>query len=70
MRFAGAIADYTQAIALDPKYAPAYYNRGLAWEKKNDLPEALADFEKFAEVDPSNPAGPTALARVTKTLGR
>ena len=25
--FAGAIADYTAAIALDPNYAEAYYNR-------------------------------------------
>jgi tetratricopeptide (TPR) repeat protein len=31
-----AIVDYTEAISLGPKYANAYYNRGLAWEEKND----------------------------------
>ena len=29
-----AIADYDQALAINPKFAPAYSNRGLAWEKK------------------------------------
>ena len=26
----GAIADYSKAIAIDPQYAYAYYNRGNA----------------------------------------
>jgi tetratricopeptide (TPR) repeat protein len=65
-----AIADLNQAIALDSKYAIAYYNRGLAWERKNDLQKALADFKKFSELDPADPDGPAAIARVTKVLGQ
>jgi lipoprotein NlpI len=29
-----AIADYTKAIELDPKYVYAYVNRGVAWSRK------------------------------------
>ena len=29
-----AIADYNQALTIDPKDADAYYNRGNAWEKR------------------------------------
>ena len=31
-----AIADYNQAIRLDPMYAPVYVNRGAAWGAKKD----------------------------------
>ena len=26
-----AMADYTEAIRLDPKYAPSFHNRGKIW---------------------------------------
>src|SRR5262249_51849600 len=65
-----ALSDYNQGIALDPKYPYAYYNRGLAWEQKHDLEKALADFKKFSELDPSEPAGSEAIGRVTKVLGQ
>jgi tetratricopeptide (TPR) repeat protein len=31
-----AIADYTEAIRLDPTFARAYYNRGFAKRAKGD----------------------------------
>jgi Flp pilus assembly protein TadD len=34
--FDHAIADYTEAIRLDPKNAVAYNNRGLAYRAKGD----------------------------------
>ena len=40
--FDGAIAAYTKAIQLDPKCAKAYYERGRAYERKNDLDSAFA----------------------------
>ena len=49
-----ALIDYTQAIRLDPKYIPAYANRGYAFYKLGDLDRALADFEKVLELDPNN----------------
>jgi tetratricopeptide (TPR) repeat protein len=39
-----AIADYTEAIALDPTLARAYNNRGIAYNNKGDHDRAIADF--------------------------
>jgi tetratricopeptide (TPR) repeat protein len=64
-----AMADLDQALQLDSNYANAYYNRGLAREAKKDLEGALADFRKFAELSPSDPDGPRAVARLTQKLG-
>ena len=47
-----AIADYNEAIRLDPKYADAYYNRGLAWRAKGDLDRAIADYNEAIRLDP------------------
>ncbi len=41
-----AIADYDKAIALNPKYADFYNNRGIAYNKKNEYDSAIADFDK------------------------
>jgi lipoprotein NlpI len=50
----GAIADYTQALAVDPKIAIAYYNRGLIKVQKNDLDGAIADSSQALDLDPKN----------------
>ncbi len=50
----GAIADYTQALNLNPKNTTAYKNRGNARKAKGDLDEAIADFTKVLEFDPKN----------------
>jgi tetratricopeptide (TPR) repeat protein len=49
----GAISDLSQAIALNPKFANAYNNRGfLKAQNLNDLPGALADFDRAISIDP------------------
>jgi TIR domain/Tetratricopeptide repeat len=40
---AHAETDYTQAISLDPKYAPSYANRGRVYEDKGDWDNAIKD---------------------------
>lgn len=49
-----AIADYTKAIEIDPKYVWAYYNRSLAWYKKGNYDKAIADNTKVIEIDPKH----------------
>ncbi|MCW5957601.1 MAG: tetratricopeptide repeat protein [Pyrinomonadaceae bacterium] len=48
----GAIADYTKAIDLDPRYAAAFNNRGICRENQKDLDGAISDYTKAIEFDP------------------
>jgi tetratricopeptide (TPR) repeat protein len=50
----GAIADYGEAIALDPKRASAYFNRGADWFDKGDDDRAIADFNIAISLEPSD----------------
>ena len=45
-----AIVDYNQAIQLNPNYANAYYNRGLAYQQLGENQRALADFREAARL--------------------
>ena len=47
-----AIADFNEAIRLDPKFALAYNNRGLAYRDKGELDRAIADFTEAIRLDP------------------
>jgi lipoprotein NlpI len=49
-----AIADYDEAIRLNPKSAGAYNNRGHAQRAKGDNDRAIADFDQAIRLDPSN----------------
>jgi TonB family protein len=44
----------TQIIRSDPRAAPAYYNRGLAYEDRGDYDHAIADFNKAIELNPTD----------------
>jgi len=46
-----ALADYTSAIALSPRYALAYNNRGYVYESQGKSAEARADFIKALSID-------------------
>ena len=48
-----AIADYTEAIRLDPKHAEAHVNRGQAYSlKREGTDRAIADFTEAIRLDP------------------
>jgi len=47
-----AIADFDEAIHLDPKLAAAFYNRGLANASKDQYDRAIADFDEAIRLDP------------------
>ena len=51
-KYEDAIAEYTQAIALDPKYAAAYNNRGAANNNLGKYAEAIADYDQAIALDP------------------
>ncbi len=45
------IDDYTQAIRINPNYASAYYNRGLAFRQQNRLDDAIADYSAALRIE-------------------
>ncbi len=48
--YKGAIQDYTKAIELNPKYADAYYNRGIAKIELGQKDNGCLDFSKAGEL--------------------
>lgn len=52
--YAGAIYDFTKAVALNPSFAEAYYNRGTSKAKLQDYTGAIDDFSKAILIDPND----------------
>ena len=50
--YAGAIADYTKAIALNPKYFEAFNSRGNAKNSMHDAKSAIQDLNKAIALNP------------------
>ena len=48
-----AIADYNKAIALDPNFVLAYFNRGVVYGRKGAFDRAIADYTKAIALDPN-----------------
>ena len=49
-----AVADFNEAIRLDPQNASFYINRGNAYETKGDLDLAIADFDEAIRLRPKS----------------
>ena len=49
-----AIADYTAAIGLAPKYQEAYSNRAAAWARKDELKKAIEDYNLALNISPKD----------------
>ena len=43
---------YTKALELNPQFLEAYYNRGQAWNRKNELDRAISDFTHALNINP------------------
>jgi tetratricopeptide (TPR) repeat protein len=53
-----AIADFTQAIRLDPDNAQSYSERGVVYGDSGDYDLAIADFSQVIRLKPNNAVGP------------
>jgi tetratricopeptide (TPR) repeat protein len=47
-----AIKYYDKVVTLNPYNYKGYYNRGLAFERNNQFPQALMDYDKTLELKP------------------
>jgi tetratricopeptide (TPR) repeat protein len=52
--FDGALADYEQALALDPKFIRALGNRANVKKERQDFAGAIADYSRILELDPQS----------------
>ncbi len=66
---AGAIADYSMAIALRPKDAEGYFNRGNLLYSNGDLVGAVADYTRVISLEPANAAAYLSRAAARRQMG-
>jgi len=48
-----SIGQFREALRLEPNYAAAHYNLGLALREKGEAGAASAEFQRAKELDPS-----------------
>ena len=53
-RYQEAVEFYSKSVYIEPTFAQAYNNRGLAKIELNDHQGAMADFNKVLSLDPKN----------------
>jgi tetratricopeptide (TPR) repeat protein len=56
--FNGAIADFDQAIQLDPKFAAAYIDRGIVFYRLRKFNRAFADISRAKHIEKASRAKP------------
>jgi serine/threonine protein kinase/regulator of sirC expression with transglutaminase-like and TPR domain len=49
--YQGAIADYNQALNINPNYSLAFYNRGVARDDTGDKQGAIADYNQAIQIN-------------------
>jgi tetratricopeptide (TPR) repeat protein len=54
----GAIADFDQAIMLDPKFSAAYIDRGIVFYRLKKFDRAFADISRAKRLERANRIGP------------
>ena len=47
-----AISHYTRALKINPRYAAAYLNRGVAYGKKGQYDQTITDYTMALKIDP------------------
>jgi tetratricopeptide (TPR) repeat protein len=61
-----AIAEYKEAIKLEPKNASAHYNLSIVYQKKKDMPAAIAELQTAAKLAPDWPTPHIMLTNLLK----
>ncbi len=64
-----AIADFNQAIQLDPNFKEAYSGRGFAQLQSGQLSQALDSYNRILQIDPKAAIAYSGLALVRSRLG-
>lgn len=59
-----AMEDFSEAIRLEPGYADAWYNRGLAFERTSQLDSAASDYQTAMALRPDHTLAAEGLGRL------
>src|SRR5262249_4812755 len=62
-----ALADFSEAIRLDPQDPDAFFNRASIYRGKKDYAKAAADLREVIRLDPKDPDAHAALAWLLAT---
>ncbi len=68
--YAGALKEFQAVLEENPNYAGAYYYVGACQEKLGRKDQALANYQKANQMEPTNPAFARALALLLVDLGK
>lgn len=66
----GAVSAFSHAIANDPKFVPAMYERAAALAARGDLKAADADLKSLLAVDPNNMVAQIKIAQIAIQAGQ
>ena len=69
-KFAEAIADYSEAIRLNPDFAYHHDNRGDVYLQMKDYEKAIADYSEAVRLDPKNEYFYLDRAKTYRAMGR
>ncbi len=62
-----ALAEFTEAIKVDQKYADAYFNRALTYRIMNNFSSAKKDLDKVMELQPKSGDAPLLIGDMAET---
>lgn len=68
--YAHAIADYNQAIRINPQDATAFFNRGLSLSHRNDYTNAIDDYSEAIRLNPQYAKAYLGRGRAKRVLGK
>ena len=60
-----ALASFTQTTLINPQESDAYFEIGMIYQQRKDLPRAVAAYKKAVEISPQDPDYRRALASVS-----
>ena len=61
----GALANFDEAVRLEPNNASTWHSRGIAWKEKEQLDKAITDFDEAIRLNPDD----AGLWRIEVMLG-
>jgi Flp pilus assembly protein TadD len=59
-----ALASFTETTLINPQESDAYFEIGVIYQQRKDLPRAMAAYKKAVEISPQDPDYRRALASI------